>query len=747
MPIIRWIFSHKAVCFVYIPLTAVIILVLYSGYVYTEWRSDRNLALDRLSRYKKLIDITEEMKKGYPYSQNEIDINAKAVDIPTRIYDRNGLIIGEFFEQKREIVPFDYIPDWLVKGVISSEDRDFYNHRGISFAGIFRAMVKNILSFDVVQGGSTITQQLAKVLFTDMERNLKRKIYEAYCAREIENLYDKQDILSMYLNLIYFGNGSYGVESTSKMYFGKSVKELNIVECAMIVATISNPGYYSPLMNINNSISKTKRILYSLNDAGYLNEDKIEPLYQDFIRKWEIAFDDNKKVTGSKIGSFIYSSYRINLSPFFNERIRRELVERFGEDAVKKGGLSVYTTIDAFKQEAATKTLRNGIQQQRDYHLKISSRLKSSSASHKEKLKAEDIEGALISLNPFTGEILSYAGGFDFTTTYQNDNVYQSRRQPGSSIKPLVYAAAIESGTITPSTHFTDKPMTFKNGYSPQNYGNKYYGDVTARTALIKSLNTIAVLILDKTGYERIFSYVQKALSLSDSEMEKRFGETLSFGLGAYEISPLESAVLNSLLVNGGNFIIPYGIRNVKDYHGNLIWDNEKEVIEKINTERGKTGVIMSPAAGRVTISMLEGINESDSSVYWLLKKYGINFPCAGKTGTTSNYYDAWFVGYNSQMVTSVWLGNKSGSISLGEGRSASGIAAPVWAEYIASVYKNEPPEPFNSSVDNITSETICVDSGAVAGKNGECPRTAIQFYIAGSEPGKFCHLHVKNQQ
>jgi membrane carboxypeptidase/penicillin-binding protein len=247
----------------------------------------------------------------------------------------------------------------------------------------------------------------------------------------------------MYLNLIYFGNGSYGVESTSKMYFGKSVKELNIVECAMIVATISNPGYYSPLMNINNSISKTKRILYSLNDAGYLNEDKIEPLYQDFIRKWEIAFDDNKKVTGSKIGSFIYSSYRINLSPLFNERIRRELVERFGEDAVKKGGLSVYTTIDAFKQEAATKTLRNGIQQQRDYHLKISSRLKSSSASHKEKLKAEDIEGALISLNPFTGEILSYAGGFDFTTTNQNDNVYQSRRQPGSSIKPLVYAAAI----------------------------------------------------------------------------------------------------------------------------------------------------------------------------------------------------------------------------------------------------------------------------------------------------------------
>lgn len=723
------------------------LLMLYSGYVYTEWISDRNDALDRLARYKQLIDRTEEMKKGYPYSQNEVDINAKAVDIPTRIYDRNGVIIGEFFEQKREIVPFDYIPDWLVKGVISSEDRDFYNHRGISFIGIFRAMVKNILSFDVVQGGSTITQQLAKVLFTDMERNLKRKIYEAYCAREIETLYDKQDILSMYLNLIYFGNGSYGVESTAKMFFGKSVKDLDVVESAMIVATISNPGYYSPLSNINNSVSKTKRILYSLSDAGYLKEDKIEPLYRDFLRKWGVVFDEKKSVSGSRIGSFIYSSYRINLSPFFNERIRRELVERFGDDAVKKGGLSVYTTIDAVKQDAAVKSLRNGVQLQRDYHLKISERLKNSSASEKERTKAGDIEGALVSLNPHNGEILSYVGGFDFTATNQNDNVYQSRRQPGSSIKPLVYAAAVETKTITPSTHFIDKPVTFKNGYAPQNYDNRYYGDIIARGALIKSLNTIAVQILDRTGYDRVLSYIQKSLSLPDGEMENRFGKTLSFALGAYEISPLESAVLNSLLVNGGNFIIPYGIKNVKDYNGNIIWDNEKEIVEKTAAGRGQTGIIMEPAAGRVTISMLEGINEPDSSVNWLLKKYGINFPCAGKTGTTSNYHDAWFVGYNSQMVTSVWIGNKTGSVSLGQGRSASGIAAPVWAEYIASVYRNETPEPFNSSIENITTETICLDSGEVAGKNGECSRTALQYYYAGTEPGRFCHIHVKNQQ
>lgn len=720
--------------------------ILYSSYVYTEWMTDRTAALDKLARYKQLIDRTEEMKKGYPYTQNEVDINAKAVDIPTRIYDRNGVIIGEFFEQKREIVPFDYIPDWLVKEVISSEDRDFYNHHGISPLGIFRAMVKNLVSFGVVQGGSTITQQLAKVLFTDMERNLKRKIYEAYCAREIENLYDKQDILSMYLNLIYFGNGSYGVESTAKMFFGKSVKDLDIVESAMIVATISNPGYYSPLSNINNSVSKTKRILYSLSDAGYLKEEKIEPLYRDFLRRWGVEFDENKSVSRTRIGSFIYSSYRINLSPFFNERIRRELVDMFGEDVVKKGGLSVYTTIDSLKQEAAIRSLRNGVQLQRDYHMKISERLRNSAASQKEKTKAEDIEGALISINPYTGEILSYVGGFDFTATNQNDNIYQSRRQPGSSIKPLVYAAAIETRTITPSTHFNDKPVTFKNGYSPQNYDGKYYGDITVREALIKSLNTVAVQILDKTGYDKVFSYIQKALSLSDSEMEKRFGRTLSFALGAYEISPLESVTLHSLLVNGGKYLIPYGIKNVKDYNGNIIWDNEKDISEKTAAEREKTGTIMDPAAGRVTISMLEGISEPDASVNWLLKKYGINFPCAGKTGTTSNYHDAWFVGYNNLMVTSVWIGNKTGAISLGEGRSASGIAAPVWAEYIASVYKNDTAEPFNSAIDNITTEQICLESGEVAGKNGECPKTALQYFYSGTEPGRFCHIHVQQK-
>ncbi len=747
MIFIKWILNHKKIILIYIPLTVALMVGAYAGYIYTDWLSDRHLALQKLSKYKLLIDRTEEMKKGYPYTRNEMSVGAKVVDIPTRIYDRNGEVIGEFFEEKREIVPFDYTPKWLINGIIASEDRDFYNHRGISFQGIFRAFIKNVISFRIVQGGSTVTQQLAKVLFTDMERNLKRKIYEAYCAVEIEKLYDKQDIMSMYVNLIYFGNGSYGVESTAKMFFGKSVKELDVVECSMIVATISNPGYYSPLLRLNNSVNKTKRILKSLSDAGYLNKASIDGLFKEFTDRWEIVFDENGRAQSSRIGSFIYSSYRINRAPFFNERIRRKLVEKFGEDAVKRGGLSVYTTIDGAQQDIALKSIRQGITSQRNYHKQKASKIRNRVRSEKELKKTDQIEGALVSLNPYTGEILSYAGGFEFSSTNQNDNVSQIRRQPGSSIKPLIYTAAIESKKITPSTVFEDKPLTFENNYSPKNYDMKYRGPVTVRQALIKSLNTISVQVLNATGYDLLFSYVQKALSLSATEMDRRFMKTLSFALGAYEVSPMENAILHSTIVNGGNFIKTYGIKTVKDYNGNIVWDNEKDVIAEVRSYQKENGKIMDPVASRITVSMLEGITSPGASVYWLIKKYGIDFPCAGKTGTTSNFNDAWFVGYTNEQVTAVWIGNKTGSVSLGSGRSASGVAAPVWASFISGVYKDTKPSDFVRELDGMTAETICTESGQVAGPNNDCPGTAVQFYYSGSEPGKFCPLHVKNRQ
>ncbi len=740
--IFRWIFNHKKLVFLYIPFIAGSLFFIYVLFIYSGWQSDRDLALKRLARYKQLIDRTEELRKGYVYSYSDIDLKAKVVDIPTRIYDRNNSIIGEFFEQKREIVPYNTIPQWIVKGVIASEDREFYNHSGISYMGIFRAFLVNLVHLSVVQGGSTITQQLAKVLFTDMERSIRRKVYEAFCAHEIEKLYDKQDILSMYLNLIYFGNGAYGVESASKMFFGLSVSKLNIVECAAIVATISSPRSYSPLSNLNNSVRKTRRILKSLSDAGFINEKKALYQYERYLKKWDVSFDKEKRAVTSQIGSFVYSSYRVNRSPFFNEKIRRVLVEKFGEEAVKKGGLKVYTTIDAYKQDTALTSLRKGIRLQREYHIKQSERVRPAKRSAEEREKSENIEGALVSLNPATGEIIAYVGGSEFSAENQNDHVSQIRRQPGSSIKPLVYTAAIQNRDITPAMIFVDEKTEFSGGYSPRNYSNSYEGKMTVREALRKSVNVIAVKVLEKTGYKLVFDYLEKGLNLSGDEMSHRFGKTLSFTLGTYEVSPLENAVIHSLLVNGGEFIQPYGIRYVKDYSGNMVWDNESGVRKSTDEMRSETGKIIDPAAASITLSMLK------DPFYHAVKVRKLKFEAAAKTGTSTDHNDAWCVGYTGDMVTAVWIGNKKGAISLGRGRGGSAVAVPVWARYISTAYKDEKPPPFSFPEEELTTETICLDSGEVAGRNGECPRTAVdQLFYSGSEPGVFCSLHVSGKE
>ncbi len=744
----NWVLNHKKIVFLYIPCAIVALFVAYTGLVYLSWEHDREKALDTLFKYKKLIDHTEELRGGYIYSYSDIDLNAKVVDIPTRIYDRNGEIIGEFFEQKREIVPYGYVPGWLVKAVIASEDRNFYRHRGVSYQGIMRAFLINLIHLHVVQGGSTITQQLAKVLFTDMERSLKRKIYETFCALEIEKRYDKQDILSMYLNLIYFGNGAYGVEAASKMFFDMSVKDLNEIECAMIVGAISNPLIYSPLSNLNNSLNKTRRIMQSMVDAGFVKKQRADYQYSRFLSKWDVKFDRDKKPVSSLIGSFLMSSYRVNRAPLFNEQIRRELVERFGEDVVKKGGLSVYTTIDAAKQDTALKSLQAGVLDQREYHLRLAVKMRPGRRQEEERENASSIEGALIALNPHTGEIISHVGGYSFSSQNQLDHVSQILRQPGSSFKPIVYAAAVQDGDITPSSVFIDEERTFGRKYRPKNYDGKYLGKVIVREALSRSINIVAVEVLEKTGYSTVFKILKNALNLPDDEMGRRFGKTLSLALGAYELSPMENCVLHSVLVNGGIYIKPYGIRQVKDYNGTVVWDSEGEAQAHIKETRDSLGLIIDPRACAVTVSMLKGVFEEGGTAYYAVKNRKIGFPIAGKTGTSSNYSDAWFVGYASDLVTAVWIGNKRGSISLGKGRAGGVLAARVWAEYIAQIYRSDFPGAFMVPDEGLSKQTICLDSGMVPREEGLCPRTARdELFYSGTEPGEYCPIHLRPEQ
>ena len=404
----------------------------------------------------------------------------------------------------------------------------------------------------------------------------------------------------------------------------------------------------------------------------------------------------------------------------------------------------MYTTIDGEKQDRATAALKAGIARQREYHMKMAGRMKDVIKADQEMNKAQNIEGALISIDPVTGEMLAYVGGYEFSAKNQNDHVAQIRRQPGSSFKPIVYAAAVEAKDITPSTVFVDDKATFKGGYMPRNYDGKYIGEVIVREALKKSINVVAVKILEKTGYDGVFGILKKALYLTDPEVKERFGRTLSLALGSYEVSPLENCVLHSVLVNGGAYVLPYGVKYVKDYNDNIVWNNEEEILKLVDERRKDAGTIIDPLACAVTVSMLRSVFEEGGTAAGSFKGSKIDFQVAGKTGSTTNYNDAWFVGYTSNIVTAVWIGNREGAISLGAGRSGGSVAAPVWVEYISGAYRGDRPGDFKMPEQGLALETICLDSGEVAGRNGECPRVArdIPFY-SGTEPGQFCHLHT----
>lgn len=378
------------------------------------------------------------------------------------------------------------------------------------------------------------------------------------------------------------------------------------------------------------------------------------------------------------------------------------------------------------------------MENQRKYHKTLAAKMGDKPRVLLEMKKSENIEGALVSLNPETGEILAYAGGYEFAVNSQNDHAEQIVRQPGSSFKPLVYAAALENRDITASTVFVDEKTVFSGGYSPNNYSGKFEGAMTAREALRQSVNVIAVKVLEKTGYDRVFEIIRNSLALENGEMKKRFGRTLSFALGTYEVSPMENAVLHSVIANGGNFIRPYGIRHVKDYNGNIVWNDEEAVLEETAEMRKKMGKIIDPVACAIVISILK------DPPYGIVGKK-LKTLVAAKTGTSTNHNDAWVVGYSRDMVTAIWIGNREGAISLGNGRGGSAVAVPVLSSYLSEIFRRGLPGEFILHDEGASRETICRDSGEVAGKNGECPHVvADQLYYAGTEPGKLCHLHVK---
>lgn len=557
----------------------------------------------------------------------------------TIIYSYDNKILGRLYKENRIIVPLHKISPHLQKAVIVSEDENFYNHSGISIRGIVRAIWKDFLVIKnlnrgVIQGGSTITQQVAKLLFLSPERTLKRKIQEIYIALKLEKYYTKQEILEMYLNLIYWGNGAYGAEAAAQTYFGKSAKNLNLEESALLAGIIPAPELYNPYKNPERAKIVRNIVLEKLYEKGYISEKEFKKAYNSSIK---VIPRKNSEI----------------LAPYFFDYVVKELIQRFGKDTVYQGGLKVYTTIDLNLQRIAEDSLKKIIQAYgKNYNV---------------------TQGALVSIEPSTGYIRAWVGGLDYEKS-QFDRVSQAMRQPGSAFKPFVYLTAIQRG-FQPTDLLEEREISYKFGgkiWKPKNYDGKLHGTVSLEEALKYSYNIATITLLEEIGVGNVIKNAKRMGIESDLEY------TFALALGVSVVTPLELTRAYAVLANGGLRLTPITILRVEDGKGNVLLNNESQLVPVLDKNVVSTLVKI----------MKKVITEGTGT------RANIGRPCAGKTGTTDDYRDAWFIGFTPELCTGVWVGNDDYSKT----KNVVGgfIPALIWKEFMSNALKDKPVKDFD---------------------------------------------------
>ena len=714
--------------------------------------------------------------------------------ITTKIYDNNGVLISELFLQKREIVPLKKIPKDLINAFIAIEDNEFYDHWGINPKGIVRAFFINLFSGRIRQGGSTITQQLAKILLTSGERSLYRKIEDAFIAIMMEATYSKDEIISLYLNQIYLGHGTYGVESAARYYFDKHVRDLNLAESSLLASLPSAPNQNSPIRHTKRSMQLHKIILAKMVEMGFVTVEQAEQAYLDF---WNYYKDYVNELSPT----MTTMSSRTNKAPWITEYVRRELVKKYGSEMVYEKGLLVYTTIDLKKQLAGQEVLRKSLEKQTetsgnlafkniDYIVenyadsvqlfsalfdipsftkkgsrqreKLNSHIRTDIAeeldglnslvginslskfldqyrsSFKDDRNFQKVEGCLVSIDHRTGGIEAMVGGSEFTSNNQLNRVEQARRQPGSAIKPLIYAAAIESGRYTAATSVLDSPVVFLDreggDWIPENYEGDYSGFVRLRKALALSINVVSIRIAEKLGIEYVMKELSKLLKFNRAEVKERISRNFSIALGSTEVSPLELATAYGIIANGGRDVIPYIIRSVKDRQGRELENHEEEVRRSLTEEEQEGTIqIIKPETAQVVISMMQSVISTGTG-----SAASPGRPAAGKTGTTNNWKDAWFVGFTPQLTTGIWVGYDKMGLSLGIGQAGGAVAAPIWGEYVREALKDEPVMDF-PQYGGLVSQEICAKSGLLPSSN--CRETLEEYFVPGTVPDTTCDV------
>ena len=594
----------------------------------------------------------------------------------TKVYDDNDELITELHVERRIFVPLAHIPQSLRDAVIATEDRRFYSHFGVDPIGIARAVYQNYRRGRIVEGGSTITQQLTKVLFLTPDKSLERKIKEAVLALELERRYSKDRILEMYLNQVYFGNGAYGVEAAARTYFGKSVGELSVKEAALLAGLPRAPSSYSPFEHADAARRRRELVLRRMVEYGVLDDAEA------------------KRLARSDLG-LIPPERRRTTGQYFLEYVQQTLEAKYGADMVFKGGLNVYTTLNPTMQLAAEQALRDG--------------LKALEGRTTKGKTGEHPEGAIVTIEPQTGYVRAMVGGYDFFRSEFNRAV-QARRQPGSAFKPFVYIAALEAG-FTPATRVEDAPVSYAVGprgeaWKPDNYDRKFRGPTTLQQAVEESVNIVTVKVQERVGLAKTIQVARRFGIGSPLHMN------LSLALGTSDLTLLELTSAYGALANQGEWLAPTTIRYVTDAQGKLLEEHVAEPRQAV-----------APDTAYVMTHMLRGVVERGTGV----AAKALGRPIAAKTGTTNDYSNAWFIGFTPRLVTGVWVGYDRPR-SLGKDETGSRVAVPIWVSYMSKVLGDSPREDFPVP-DNIVFVPVDLDP------SNECVRVVSMAFVKGTEP------------
>ena len=698
------------------------------------------------------------------------------------VYDRDGNIVAEFFKQKRIVVPIEKIPKTLIQAFIAAEDAHFYEHPGIDLMGVARAMIKNIQAGSIVQGGSTITQQVTKSLLLTPERSWSRKFREAILAYRIDNELTKEEILYLYLNQIYLGHGAYGVEAAAQNYFGKHVWELNLPECALLAGLPSAPSRYSPCAHPRKALARRSYVLRRMQELGFVSQEEAREANQVPIDI--VNCSDNL-------------SPRLN---YFTEEVRRTLLEKFGEDVLYNQGLKIYTTLDSRLQREAERAIDKGLreldkrqgycgpedhmvvyeiekflsrlkeiqtpemlkegkivkaivlgidQRKKIYRLSIGSweaelpysavkwallakpydfckwrpparfpdklfkkgdvilvKLGTRVSDTKKKCSVwtvsleQDpvVQGALVCMENETGYVRALVGGRSFAKS-QFNRATQALRQPGSAFKPIIYSAALDNG-FNPLSVIVDAPIGFpdpslKGYWKPQNYGKRFYGPTYFREALIHSRNIVTIKILISIGVNKAIEYARNL------GITAPLTPTLSLALGASGVSLMEMTSAYSAFANLGQRVKPIMITKVMDRHGEVLFERTPSKEYALSPE---TAFVINHLLQEV---VLYGTGQ---------RVKALNRPAAGKTGTSNNLRDAWFIGYTPKLLTGVWVGFDNERYSLGRKETGAKAASPIWLYFMKEALRDQPINFFPPPPPGVVLLRINPETGTLAG-------------------------------